>query len=274
VGKLMLPFAAGRPLNLFRCPDGKCLFQRHENHPAVPQGTFGPAIGRLPIRQKNGKTEHYLHVEDLAGILACVEAETVEFHGWGSRIADVERPDRIVIDLDPDEGLPFALVKNAAMLVRERLSLRQLESYALLTGGKGIHVVVPIEPEREWDEVREWSRQFCTALAEERPWQFTAQVTMAQRRGRIFLDYLRNQRASTAVLPWSARARDGAPVAVPVSWEELAQFETARPFTIRDWNTLLQRGRRAGMRKWGTARQSLSRAIDSSEPTQNTARRK
>jgi bifunctional non-homologous end joining protein LigD len=257
ISRLILPWAAGRPLNLYRCPRGHCLFQRHESHPPAPPGTFGAAIQRLPVRQKNGKTQDYLWIEDKAGLLACVEAEAVEFHGWGSRVDDIERPDRMVIDLDPDAGLPFAKVREAAMMVREELAGRGLESFPLLTGGKGIHVVVPLAPEAEWPAVREWARQFSDGLAQAEPARFTAQIAMERRRGRILLDYLRNQRGSTAVLPYSARARDGSPVAAPVAWNELEGFDSAASFSIQDAAQLLARSRTTALRGWGKARQRL-----------------
>jgi bifunctional non-homologous end joining protein LigD len=258
MGPWMLPFLAQRPLNLFRCPPhdaGECFFQRNRMHPPRPEGLFPHPIRDIPILQKNGRTERYLYVEDVAGLLACVEAETVEFHAWGSRVDDVERPDRIAIDLDPDEGLGFYQVKRTAFEVRDHLASIGLESFALLTGGKGIHVVVPFTRRGEWPEVRGFAEAFCSVLAQAHPERFTLDTRKDRRRGRIFLDYLRNQRTATAIMPYSARARQGAPVAAPVGWDELEGIESPQHFTINDTAQLIKRARR--LRAWGSADQSL-----------------
>jgi bifunctional non-homologous end joining protein LigD len=255
---LLLEHAARRPLNLFRCTSGYCFFQRNRAHPAT-EGDFGPPIRLHPIAQKNGRTEDYLWVENSAGILACVELDGIEFHGWGSLVPDVERPDRIALDLDPGEGTGFEEVKTAALTLRDALDGIGLESFPLLSGGKGIHVVVPIEPEAEWPEVREFTRRLCTALAEVDPKRFTVSLPKAERSGRIFLDYLRNQRTATAILPWSLRARSNAPVASPVTWEELGGIDRSDHFTLADAPLLLKRGRSRALKGWGRARQSLPR---------------
>jgi bifunctional non-homologous end joining protein LigD len=255
---VMLPWLAERPLNLFRCPGGRCLFQRNENHP--PAGDiFGEPIRKIPVKQKNGRTENYLYVDDAEGILACLEAEAVEFHGWGSRVADIEKPNRIAFDLDPDEGLAFERVREASHQLRRSLQALGLKSFPLLTGGKGIHVVVPLTPEADWPQVREFARAFCAALAEADPERFTIALPKAERRGRIFLDYLRNQRTATAILPYSARARPGMPVAVPIAWKEVDEIESAARFSIADTKLLVARSRSRSLRGWGEARQTLPR---------------
>src|SRR4051812_36736298 len=162
---LMLPFIERRLLNLFRCREQRCYFQRSRAHP--PSGhEFEAPVKFEPVEQKNGRTEVYLYVADAGGIVACAKVQTVEFHGWGSRAGSVETPDRLVIDLDPGEGVTFEDVKHAALQVRRALDAVGLRSFPLLTGGKGIHVVVPLIAEAEWREVREFAKLFCTALAE------------------------------------------------------------------------------------------------------------
>ncbi|MGN6059455.1 MAG: non-homologous end-joining DNA ligase [Sphingomicrobium sp.] len=258
VAPIMLPHIERRLLNLFRCREGNCFFQRSRAHP--PSGRdFKPPVQFEPVEQKNGRTEDYLYVTDAAGIVACAKVQTVEFHGWGSRAGAVETPDRLVIDLDPGEGIGFERVKDAAVQLRRSLEALKLESFALLTGGKGIHVVVPINPTTEWAFVREFAKTFCTALAEADPDRFTVALRKEQRRGRIFLDYLRNQRTATAVLPYSVRARDGSPVATPVAWEELEQIDRADAFSIKDVKRLLTRARQRRFREWGFAEQGLPR---------------
>jgi bifunctional non-homologous end joining protein LigD len=255
---LLLQHAAGRPLNLFRCTSGYCFFQRNRAHPES-EGDFGPPIRLHPIAQKNGRTEDYLWVDDVDGLLACVEMDGIEFHGWGSRVADVERPDRIALDLDPGEGTGFEEVKAAALTLREALAGIGLQSFPLLSGGKGLHVVVPLTPEAQWPQVREFSRRLCTALAEVDPDRFTVSLPKAERTGRIFLDYLRNQRTATAVLPWSLRAREGAPIAAPVTWDELPALASAAAFTLAEAPAVLKRGRGRTLEGWGQADQRLPR---------------
>ena len=162
-----------------------------------------------------------------------------------------------MIDLDPDPKLGFEAVKAAAFQVRRSFEAVGLESFALLTGGKGVHIVVPLEPEAQWDEVREFAKTFCTTLAEGAPDQFTVALPKPQRRGRIFLDFLRNQRTATAIQPYSARARAEMPVATPVDWDEFQEIERADAFTIADVEQLLERARR--MKSWGGGAQTLPR---------------
>ncbi len=255
VGPLMLPFLERRPLNLFRCSGERCFFQRNRDHPPTGEGFFRAPIRQVAIEQKNGRTEAYLHVDDLDGLIACVEAKAVEFHAWGCRVEDVERPDRIAIDLDPGEGTGFAEVRDGALQVRQSLAAIGLESWPLLTGGKGAHVVVPIRPEGGWDEVRAFASRFCAALAGLLPDRFTVALPKKERSGRIFLDYLRNQRTATAIMPWSLRARAGAPVATPVSWEEFEKATSAVAMTFADVTEAKKRVR--SPRGWGVSGQSL-----------------
>ncbi|MEO0031110.1 MAG: hypothetical protein RIS94_868 [Pseudomonadota bacterium] len=254
VAPLMLPFAGGRPISLVRCPQGrgkKCFFQKHDS------GTFGPAVHHVPIAEKDGHAEEYIYVEDADGLLACVQMGTIEFHGWGSRSSDVERPDRMIFDLDPDEGLGFDAVKRAGHFIHDRLAHLGLASFAMLSGGKGVHVVVPLTPGHSWDAHKDFARRFAEALSAAEPDRFVATMSKAKRVGRIFIDYLRNQRGATAVLPYSARARAGAPVAVPIAWGELDGFENAHPFSIRDAGQVLRRAWGKGLAGWGFAGQRL-----------------
>ena len=254
----LLIHAARRPLNLFRCTAGHCFFQRNRNHPDSGDA-FGAPIRLVPIAQKNGRTEDYLWIDDEAGAVACAQADGLEFHGWGSRVDAVERPDRIALDLDPGEGMGFDEVKDAAFTLRDLLLALGLRSFPLLSGGKGVHVVVPLAAQAEWPEVREFTRRICTALAEAEPERFTVSLPKAERKGRIFLDFLRNQRTATAILPWSLRARPGAPVAAPVSWDELPGLDRASAFGIEDVGLLLRRARSRALRGWGEGAQALPR---------------
>ena len=254
IAPMILPFAANRPVSLVRCPQGrakKCFFQKHDT------GGFGDAVHHVPIREKDGDIEDYLYVDDARGILQCVQMGTIELHGWGSRTHDIEAPDRMVFDLDPDEQLAFAEVQNAARFLRDRLADLGLTSFAMLTGGKGVHVVVPLLTGHSWDAHRDFARRFAESLSLSQPERFTATMSKTKRKGRIFIDWLRNQRGNTGILPYSARAREGAPVAVPLGWRELAQVESARDFTIADADTLRERAQGKTLAGWGFAEQHL-----------------
>jgi bifunctional non-homologous end joining protein LigD len=254
VGPLMAVWTADRPISLVRCPQGrakKCFFQKHDS------GSFGAHVRHIPIVEKNGKTEDYLYVADVAGLLTCVQMGTIEFHGWGSRVDDVERPDRLVFDLDPDEGLGFDEVKRAARDLKRHLADMGLVTFPLLTGGKGLHVVVPLTPQAAWPEVKDFALRFSVALATAEPERFTANLAKASRKGRIFLDYLRNQRGATAIMPYSARAREGAPVSAPINWDELDETEGGARFTVRDADLLLERASSRALQGWGEASQVL-----------------
>ena len=250
----MLHWLAGRPTSLVRCPQGRgrrCFFQKHD------AGSFGPHVDHVPIREKDGGVENYLVVNDGAGLLSCVQMGTIEFHGWGALAADIEHPDRMVFDLDPDEGLDFADVRHAAAQLRDLLGEMGLASFPMASGGKGVHVVVPLDRSADWPMVKDFASRFSRAVAEAHPKRFTANMRKAERKGRIFIDWLRNERGATAVLPYSARARDMAWIAAPISWDELADLNNAHPFDIRDAATLVERAAGKALRGWGIADQAL-----------------
>jgi bifunctional non-homologous end joining protein LigD len=250
----ILEWLADRPVSLVRCPQGRakaCFFQKHD------AGSFGDAVKHVPIREKDGHDEPYLYLNDAKGMLTCVQMGAIEFHGWGSKVADVEMPDRLVFDLDPDEGLGFEEVKKAAFQLRDVLGEIGLATWPMLSGGKGVHVVAPLDASRDWVAVKDFASRFSKAIAQAHPERFTANMKKTERKGRIFLDWLRNQRGATAVLPYTARARPNAPVAAPVSWDELEDIGEAYHFTIADGATLLERAASKSLRGWGRADQSL-----------------
>ena len=254
IAPAMLPWVGHRPVSLVRCPQGrgkKCFFQKHD------AGTFGEWVHHVPVREKDGHDEDYLYLDTADGLVACVQMGTIEFHGWGSRVDALERPDRLVFDLDPDEGLDFDDTKRAAEHLRDQLAELGLASFPLLSGGKGVHVVVPLKPEAEWPAVRDFAERFARALAQAEPDRFVAVMTKAKRVGRIFIDYLRNGRGSTAIMPYAARTRAGAPVAAPVSWTELRQLDTAARWGVRDGAALLKRADSRALQGWGVADQVL-----------------
>ena len=214
VKDLILPHVANRPLSLVRFPsgaDGDGFFQKHAS-PGFPDA-FKP----IAIKEKEGKGE-YLYIEDERGLVAAVQMGVLELHIWGAHNQTLEKPDRLVFDLDPDEAVDFADVRDAASEMRERLKHLGLESFAMATGGKGIHVVVPLTPHHGWDDIRAFAEAMARTLAAEDPDRYLAEMSKARRKGRIFIDYLRNARGATAIAPFSTRARKGAPLAWPVSW--------------------------------------------------------
>jgi bifunctional non-homologous end joining protein LigD len=257
IDPLLMVDVANRPITLIRCPQGrakKCFFQKHDT------GSMGEHVKHVPIREKKGEVQDYLYFDDIRGVLSAVQMGTIEFHGWGSRADDVEHPDRLVFDLDPDEGLDFGAVRDAARRLRELLADLGLETFPLLSGGKGIHVVAPLDASADWNAVTSFAERFSRAVSEAEPERFTANMRKVQRKGRIFLDWLRNQRGSTAVMPYSARAREGAPVAAPIAWEELDDYEGGNAFTIRELDLLFERSESKLLAGWGQAKQALPKA--------------
>lgn len=254
VSAIMLPWVGNRPISLVRCPQGrakKCFFQKHD------AGTFGDHIHHVAIAEKDGHEEPYLYLDDPDGLLTCVQMGTIEFHGWGARIEDVEKADRLVFDLDPDEGLDFEAVRTAAFHFRDILGGIGLKTFPMVTGGKGVHVIAPLTPSAEWPEVKDFAHRLAMAVAQSDPENFTAALPKAQRKGRIFVDYLRNQRGATAVMPYAVRARAGAPVAVPITWKEMETIETPAHWHVGDADELVKRATSKPLAGWGRADQTL-----------------
>ncbi len=227
VAEAMLPHVAMRPVTMVRCPTGrqqKCFYQRHAGA-GVPR-----QIEKINVP---GFDNPYLFIRDLPGLIALVQMGVLEIHPWGVRVERPDRADRVIFDLDPAEGLGFAAVIAAAVEVRERLAARGLASFVKTTGGKGLHVVLPIKPVDEWPAVKAWAKALSEEMAADSPERYLTKIAKAERTGRIFIDYLRNDPTSTAVGPYSTRARPGAPVAMPLPWDELtANLDPAR-FNVR-----------------------------------------
>jgi bifunctional non-homologous end joining protein LigD len=239
----LLQEVAGRPLSLLRCPDGaggECFFQKHNNR------ALGQHVHAIALKQKSG-TEDYLYIDDLAGLLELVQMNTLELHPWGSTVDDPEHPDRLVFDLDPGEGVSWAQIKAAAREIRTRLRETGLESFVRLSGGKGLHVVVPIVPGADWEQARDFCEAFAQALTASAPDRYVATMSKAKRTGVIFVDWLRNGRGNTSVCSWSLRAREHATVAVPLRWEELARIASPQAFPLAK---ALQRAARLREHPW------------------------
>ena len=226
----ILPYVERRPLALLRCPEGRsgqCFFQKH------PGKTVDPAVARFDIREKSG-TEQYLYVRTLADLVRLVQIGVLEIHVWGSRVERLEKPDMLVFDLDPGDGVAWRDVMRGAREVAERLEQVGLATFVRTTGGKGLHVVAPLAPRADWDVVKEFARTVAEGQATDDPRRFTANMAKAKRHGRIFLDYLRNARGATAIASYSTRAREGAPVAVPVRWQELSSAMTSDRYNVEN----------------------------------------
>jgi bifunctional non-homologous end joining protein LigD len=253
VAERMLPHIADRPLSLVRCPEGSekpCFFQKHVNH------MLPPGIGSVEIADKAGKVEPYITLKTKEALAGLAQMGVLEVHPWGSKNETLEQPDRITIDLDPDESLPWSTLTAAALDVRKRLKAVGLESWVKTTGGKGLHVFIPILPEQEWPAVKEWSHRFVLEMERQTPSLYLTKMTKAARAGRIYLDYLRNERGATAVAPYSPRARKGAGVAVPLAWTELKSAE--RPhFSVANFEEWAQRLKKDVWADLPKSRQSL-----------------
>lgn len=236
----MLPHLADRPVSIVRCPEGtakQCFFQKHAAV-GLPASLASIAI---PDRDNPAHTEAYISVNSAESLLGLAQLGVLELHPWGSQASTLEQPDRLILDLDPDESLAWETVVASAHAIRAFLKELQLESFVKTTGGKGLHIVAAIEPSAEWPDIRLFSRGIAAAIESTDPRLYLIKMTKAARTGRIFLDWMRNERGSTAVAPWSPRARPGMRVAVPLRWDELASGPpTFAISNFNDWRTRLE----------------------------------
>jgi bifunctional non-homologous end joining protein LigD len=235
----MLPFIAGRPLSLVRCPEGSgqpCFFQKHVNH------LLPPGIESVDVPdKKTGKIEPYITLSTPEALAGLAQIGVLEVHPWGSTNRDLEHPDTIIIDLDPDTAIPWHTLAESALEVRKRLKQLSLESFLKSTGGKGLHIVIPIKPEHDWATVKQFAHNFALSMERANPALYLTRMTKADRKDHIYLDYLRNERGATAVGAFSPRARPGAPVSLPLRWTDLKSPE--RPLfqvsNFSDWRSRL-----------------------------------
>ncbi len=254
----MLPHVANRPLTLVRCPEGRakpCFFQKH-----ILKGSPSP-IHRLPITEEDGEVVQYMRIDDMPGLVALAQLGCLEIHTWGSHIDQVERPDTMVFDLDPDDGLAWDKVVLAALDLRGFLNGLGLISFVKTTGGKGLHVVVPVKRGLDWDECKEFTRLVSEAFERKFPDRFTTNMAKKARKGKIFVDYLRNGRNATFIAPYSPRARDGAPVAVPITWEELAKGVDPAAWTMLTVPRRLAQLEADPWKDMATTRQAITAAM-------------
>ncbi|MEO5628344.1 MAG: DNA ligase D [Thermomonas sp.] len=233
----LLPEIASRPLSLVRCPGGiaaQCFFQKH----ATPGLEL---VSRIPIVESDGSHEDYLFVTDAASVMELVQFNTIEFHPWGSRVDDIEHVDRLVFDLDPDDAVAWKEVVAAARQLRDFLKQAGLQSFVRTSGGKGLHLVVPLAPAASWDTARAFAKAVAEAAREMDPLRYVATASKQKRKGKIFIDWLRNGRGATSVASFSVRSRAGAPVAMPLRWEELRCVASGHAFDIGNAPARLKR---------------------------------
>jgi len=226
IAEHMLPQIANRPLSLVRCPEGSanpCFFQKHTNA-MLPRG-----IETIEVPdKKTGELEPYITLSTRESLAGLAQMGVLEVHVWGSQNNNLEHPNRIVIDLDPDESIPWKTLAASAGETRDLFKKLGLTSFLKSTGGKGLHVVVPIEPEHDWPAVKQFAHAVALELEKRQPALYLTKMSKAARKGRIFVDYLRNERGATAIAPFSPRARAGANVSMPLSWSELEGAEHPR----------------------------------------------
>ena len=249
----MAPHVVGRPLALVRCPEstkGQCFFQKHAS-----AGLDATAL-RTVI---DSKGRQVIGIDDLDGMLALVQAGVLEVHVRGAMIDRLDVCDRIVFDLDPGDGVSWSAMVAATRDVRDRLAALRLESFVKLSGGKGLHVVLPIEG-ADWDSAKAFAQALALTMAAEQPGRYVAKITKSLRKGKIFVDYLRNSLEQTSVAAYSTRARAGAPVSAPVTWQELGRTTAADQYTVLDLMKRLHRLKQDPWEGIGRVRQKLPSA--------------
>jgi bifunctional non-homologous end joining protein LigD len=216
-------------------------------------------VDLVRLKEEGGNNANYLVARSAEGVMELVQFNGLEFHPWGAHAESPDRCDRVVFDLDPGPGVPFATVKAAAVQVRDLLAQLDLQGFLRTTGGKGLHVVEPLNPGCDWDIVKRFTRGFAEAMAQSEPKRYVAVSTLKARPGKIYVDYLRNGRGATAVASYSLRARDRAPVAMPLAWKDLAALERGDAFTLRDVPALLKKRRKDPWAGIDDVKQDLAR---------------
>jgi bifunctional non-homologous end joining protein LigD len=255
VAKWMLPHVGNRLLSLVRCPAGSgpaCFFQKHPG---------ASHLEHLRYVDVEGETEEYLALDDLGGLVSLVQLGVLEIHIWGSLADRYEKPDRLIFDLDPDPAVQWSEVVTAARQVRSLLEELGLESFVKTTGGKGLHVVIPIQRRTNWDDAKAFCRGVADFMVAAAPKQYIAKMSKAARKGKIFIDYLRNDQGATAVAPYSTRNRPGAPVSVPITWDELSPRLKSDQFNVHNLADRLAKLKRDPWAEIKTTKQSITAAM-------------
>ncbi len=266
----ILPHIAGRPLALVRCPNGysgDCFFQKHSF------AGLTDAVEIAHVEEADGKAEEAIVIHDLRGLINLVQANVLEIHPWGARIEDVDHPDTLIFDLDPGDGLQWSDIIEAAREVRRRLQDLGIESYVKTSGGKGLHVMSPLEPSVDWDELKAFAHGIAVAMERDEPSKYISTMAKKARGGKIFVDYLSNGRGATAVAAYSTRARPGAPISTPVRWDELGPAVTPARFTVETIGRRLAALKSDPWDGYFTRAQDIREAIDAAKASLAAARR-
>jgi bifunctional non-homologous end joining protein LigD len=251
----ILPHVEDRPLTLVRCPEGykkECFYQKHATD-RIPE-----AVGRVEIPEDDG-TACYMMADSLGALAGLVQMGVLELHTWGAKRDKLERPDRMILDLDPDPAVEWPSVIEGAQLLRTLLGELNLASFVKTTGGKGLHIVVPLQRVHTWDEVKTFSKAVAEHLVRMIPERFLANMSKQKRKGKIYVDYLRNARGATAVAAYSTRAKPEAPVSVPLAWSELSTEIRSDHFTLANVQDRLRLLRRDPWKDYYSAKQRLTR---------------
>jgi bifunctional non-homologous end joining protein LigD len=253
----MLPHVINRPLALVRCPNGRgkpCFFQKHPGE--------GGQTHLMPVDvSESGSPDLNLVIKDAGGLVELVQMGVLEIHVWGSQVKNLEKPDRLIFDLDPDPELGWGEVVIAAREVKLFLEDLGLASFLKTTGGKGLHVVVPVQARTEWDEAKAFCKAVADAIVRAAPDRYLATMSKAARKGKIFIDYLRNGRGATAIAPYSTRARAGATVSVPISWNELSPKLKSDQFTVENLFSRLDRLKSDPWAEIANVKQSITKSM-------------
>jgi bifunctional non-homologous end joining protein LigD len=240
VSERMLPYVSYRILSIVRCPKGisqSCFFKKHP-------GPDNKGIVTIPILTNSGEKEDYFYIENASGLISEAQMGTLEFHTWGSRADDLEKPDIMVFDLDPDEGMDLSRVRQGVKDIKNVLEQLSLRAFLKTSGGKGYHVVVPFKPTVPWEPFHDFARRIAEVMETTWPDRYTSNIRKENRKNKIFIDWIRNGRGATSIAPYSIRARKGARVSMPIMWEEL---DTVAPDGVDMSNALM---RASGSNPW------------------------
>ena len=258
IAPLMLPHAAGRPLVLVRCPAGQrkdCFYQKHWSA-GLPE-----TLDTVDIEESSGAVRPYVTLDDAAGLVSLIQHGVLEIHVWGARADDVDLPDRIVLDLDPGPGVSWRRVIEGAKDLKERLEALELETWLKTSGGKGVHVVIPIARRSSWADVAAFTRAVAYGMTSDSPTKYIAKASKAARKGLIFVDWMRNTRGATAVAAWSTRARPGAPISVPIDWSAIDELEGGDQFRLASIQEHVGKRRRDPWADLPKSRQRLTKSM-------------
>ncbi|MCB9867977.1 MAG: DNA ligase D, partial [Phycisphaerales bacterium] len=270
IAEQILPFVEGRPLSTVRCPQGrekKCFFQKHVGE------TLQAPVRAIRVKEKSG-TADYIGVDGADGLVTLIQFGVLEIHPWGAKEDALDKPDVITFDLDPGDGVTFGKIQSAAERLRDVLAEVDLESFVKTSGGKGLHVVVPLARRANWADVKDFAAAVARRMAREEPEQYLATMSKAKRKGRIFVDYLRNSRGATSVAPWSTRARPGAPVSMPLAWSDLKKLKNADAYTVENARQHLRaRSRDPWADYFRTRQQVTASRLKAMEPAPGTRKR-